>query len=200
MRLTPLKKLFNDTGLRWLWLTLLCLIIDQVSKQWVAGTFDYRETLSVLPFFNLTYVHNPGAAFSFLADQGGWQRWFFTAIAAIASIVFLVWMAKTPKQQRLLSISFALILSGAVGNLIDRVLFGYVIDFLDFHWAGYHFAAFNIADSVIFIGAALMIFESFTNKEDNQEANKDANLKANIESKNESDNEEQKNKTNKVKS
>ncbi|WP_291614470.1 signal peptidase II [Colwellia sp.] len=195
-----MKKLFNDTGLRWLWLTLLCLIIDQVSKQWVAGTFDYRETLSVLPFFNLTYVHNPGAAFSFLADQGGWQRWFFTAVAAIASIVFLIWMAKTPKQQRLLSISFALILSGAVGNLIDRVLFGYVIDFLDFHWAGYHFAAFNIADSVIFIGAALMIFESFTNKEDNQEANKDANLKANIESKNESDNEEQKNKTNKVKS
>ncbi|NQZ26535.1 MAG: signal peptidase II [Colwellia sp.] len=200
MRLTPLKKLFNDTGLRWLWLTLLCLIIDQVSKQWVAGTFDYRETLSVLPFFNLTYVHNPGAAFSFLADQGGWQRWFFTAIAAIASIVFLVWMAKTPKQQRLLSIAFALILSGAVGNLIDRVLFGYVIDFLDFHWAGFHFAAFNIADSVIFIGAALMIFESFTNKEDNQEANKDANLKANIESQNESDDEEQKNKTNKVKS
>ena len=200
MRLTPLKKLFNDTGLRWLWLTLLCLIIDQVSKHWVAGTFDYRETLSVLPFFNLTYVHNPGAAFSFLADQGGWQRWFFTAIAAIASIVFLVWMAKTPKQQRLLSISFALILSGAVGNLIDRVLFGYVIDFLDFHWAGFHFAAFNIADSVIFIGAALMIFESFTNKEDNQEANKDANLKANIESQNESDDEEQKNKTNKVKS
>ena len=200
MRLTPLKKLFNDTGLRWLWLTLLCLIIDQVSKQWVAGTFDYRETLSVLPFFNLTYVHNPGAAFSFLADQGGWQRWFFTAVAAIASIVFLIWMAKTPKQQRLLSISFALILSGAVGNLIDRVLFGYVIDFLDFHWAGYHFAAFNIADSVIFIGAALMIFESFTNKEDNQEANKDANLKANIESQNESDDEEQKNKTNKVKS
>ena len=200
MRLTPLKKLFNDTGLRWLWLTLLCLIIDQVSKQWVAGTFDYRETLSVLPFFNLTYVHNPGAAFSFLADQGGWQRWFFTAIAAIASIVFLVWMAKTPKQQRLLSIAFALILSGAVGNLIDRVLFGYVIDFLDFHWAGFHFAAFNIADSVIFIGAALMIFESVTNKEDNQEANKDANLKANIESQNESDDEEQKNKTNKVKS
>ena len=200
MRLTPLKKLFNDTGLRWLWLTLLCLIIDQVSKQWVAGTFDYRETLSVLPFFNLTFVHNPGAAFSFLADQGGWQRWFFTAIAAIASIVFLVWMAKTPKQQRLLSIAFALILSGAVGNLIDRVLFGYVIDFLDFHWAGFHFAAFNIADSVIFIGAALMIFESFTNKEDNQEANKDANLKANIESQNESDDEEQKNKTNKVKS
>jgi len=182
------KKLFSETGLSWLWLTLLCLIIDQVTKHWVAGTFDYRESLAVLPFFNLTYVHNTGAAFSFLADQGGWQRWFFTAIASIASIVFLVWMAKTPKQQRLLSIAFALILSGAVGNLIDRALFGYVIDFLDFHWAGYHFAAFNIADSVIFIGAALMIFESFTNKEGDKEANQ------------EDQNDKQKNKTNKVES
>jgi signal peptidase II len=156
------KHLFNNTGLRWLWLTLIFLIIDQITKQWVATTFDYRETLAVFPFFNLYYIHNEGAAFSFLADQGGWQRWFFSAIAAIASIIFVIWMAKTPKQQRLLSIAFALILSGALGNLIDRVLFGYVIDFLDFHWQGYHFAAFNIADSVIFIGAALMIWESFT--------------------------------------
>lgn len=156
------KKLFSETGLRWLWLTLLCLIVDQVTKYWVASSFDYRETLSVLPFFNLTYVHNPGAAFSFLADQGGWQRWFFTAIASIASIVFIVWMAKTPKSQKLLSIAFSLMLSGALGNLIDRASFGYVIDFLDFHWAGYHFAAFNVADSMIFIGAALMILDSFT--------------------------------------
>lgn len=172
MRIIKLKKLFSETGLSWLWLTLVFLIIDQVTKHWVAGTFDYSETLAVLPFFNLTYVHNPGAAFSFLADQGGWQRWFFTAIASIASIVFLVWMAKTPKQQRLLSIAFALILSGAVGNLIDRAMLGYVIDFLDFYWGDSHFAAFNIADSVIFIGAALMIFESFTNKEDQNDKQK----------------------------
>jgi len=157
-----IKRPFTDTGLRWLWLTLICLILDQVTKQWVAGSFEYRETLSVLPFFNLTYVHNTGAAFSFLADQGGWQRWFFTAIAAIASIVFIVWLAKTPRSQTILSIAFALMLSGAMGNLIDRALFGYVIDFLDFHWAGYHFAAFNVADSMIFIGAALMILDSFT--------------------------------------
>ena len=148
------------------------MIIDQVTKHWVAGTFEYRETLAILPFFNLTYVHNPGAAFSFLADQGGWQRWFFTAIASIASIVFLVWMAKTPKQQRLLSIAFAFILSGAVGNLIDRAMLGYVIDFLDFHWAGYHFAAFNVADSVIFIGAALMILESFTQGDSDEDKEK----------------------------
>jgi signal peptidase II len=163
-----LKRLFSDTGLRWLWLTLICLVIDQVTKQWVAGTFQYREILPVLPFFNITYVHNPGAAFSFLADQGGWQRWLFTAIASIASIVFLVWMAKTPKQQRLLSIAFALILSGAVGNLIDRAMYGYVIDFLDFYWGNAHFAAFNVADSVIFIGAALMIIESFINTDNDK--------------------------------
>jgi|TARA_B100000809_G_scaffold56666_1_gene52636 signal peptidase II len=187
-----LKKLFNETGLRWLWLTLLLLVIDQVTKHWVAGTFDYKESLYVLPFFNLFYIHNEGAAFSFLADQGGWQRWFFTAIASVASIVFLVWMAKTPKQQRLLSIAFALILSGAVGNLIDRALFGYVIDFLDFHWAGYHFAAFNIADSAIFIGAALMIFESFTNKEDDKDSGKDASQASHNKQ------EEKNNKTNKV--
>lgn len=179
-----MKKLFTETGLRWLWLTLLLLIIDQLTKHWVAGTFEYGETLSVLPFFNLYYVHNTGAAFSFLADQGGWQRWFFTAIASIASIVFLVWMAKTPKNQRLLSIAFSLILSGAVGNLIDRAMLGYVIDFLDFYWGDSHFAAFNIADSVIFIGAALMIFESFTNQEASPE----------------DQNDKQKNKTHKVES
>lgn len=160
-----MPKLFTETGLRWLWLTLLCLVLDQITKQWVAGSFDLYESVSVLPIFSLTYVHNLGAAFSFLADQGGWQRWFFTAIAAIASLIFIVWLAKTPKSQKLLSIAFALMLSGALGNLIDRVLFGYVIDFLDFHWSGNHFPAFNVADSMIFIGAALMILESFISEQ-----------------------------------
>lgn len=153
---------FHNSGLRWLWLTLLCLVLDQVTKHWVAGSFDLYESISVLPIFNITYVHNPGAAFSFLADQGGWQRWFFTAIAAIASVVFIIWLAKTPKSQALLGAAFALMLSGAMGNLIDRALFGYVIDFIDFHWSGNHFPAFNVADSMIFIGAALMILDSFT--------------------------------------
>jgi len=162
---TSIKRLCSDTGLRWLWLTLICLVVDQVTKQWVAGSFNLYESVEVLPIFSLTYVHNLGAAFSFLADQGGWQRWFFTAIAAIASIVFIVWLAKTPKSDTILSIAFALMLSGAVGNLIDRVLFGYVIDFLDFHWSGNHFPAFNVADSMIFIGAALMIVDSFTSNE-----------------------------------
>lgn len=163
-----MNKLFTDTGLRWLWLTLLCLILDQVTKHWVAGSFDLYESVSVLPIFSITYVHNLGAAFSFLADQGGWQRWFFTAIATIACVVFTVWLAKTPKSQTLISIAFALMLSGAMGNLIDRALFGYVIDFIDFHWAGYRFPAFNVADSMIFIGAALMILDSFINDETKQ--------------------------------
>ncbi len=167
-----MKNLFTQTGLRWLWLTIICLIADQVTKQLIVSNMDLYQSIDILPFFNLTYVHNLGAAFSFLADQGGWQRWFFTAIAAIASVVFIVWLAKTPKQQALLSVAFALMLSGAVGNLIDRVLFGYVIDFLDFYGFGYHFPAFNVADSMIFIGAALMIFDSFKNGEANKAPSK----------------------------
>jgi len=157
-----IKNVMN-TGLSWLWLTLIFLIVDQVTKHQVAGSMELYQSIEVLSFFNITYVHNPGAAFSFLADQGGWQRWFFTAIAAIASIIFVVWLAKTPKQQKMLSIAFALLLSGALGNLIDRVLFGYVIDFLDFYIGNSHWPAFNVADSVIFVGAGLMIFDSFKN-------------------------------------
>ncbi len=162
----------KNSGLTWLWLTFLVLVIDQGSKQWVANSMELFDSIALLPIFSITYVHNPGAAFSFLADQGGWQRWFFTLIALAASIVFAVWLAKTPKKQRILSIALALMLSGAVGNLIDRVLFGYVIDFIDFHWAGYTFPAFNIADSSIFIGAVLMVFDSMKKPE------KDAELRA----------------------
>lgn len=160
-----MKVSISNSGFRWLWLTLVCLVLDQVSKYWVAGSMELYQSIKVTPFFNLTYVHNPGAAFSFLAEQGGWQRWFFAGIAAIASVIFLVWLAKTPKSNRCLSIAFALMLSGALGNLFDRVALGYVIDFLDFYLNGYHWPAFNIADSAIFIGAALMIFDSFKSSE-----------------------------------
>jgi signal peptidase II len=166
-----IKNVMN-TGLSWLWLTLLCLIVDQVTKHLVVDSMELYESIKVFSFFSITYVHNLGAAFSFLADQGGWQRWFFTSVAAIASIVFIVWLAKTPKNQKLLSIAFALLLSGALGNLIDRVLFGYVIDFLDFYIGNNHWPAFNVADSMIFIGAALMIFDSFKNSNKNNATNK----------------------------
>ncbi|PCI60075.1 MAG: signal peptidase II [Gammaproteobacteria bacterium] len=151
----------KNSGLIWLWLTILVLVIDQISKQYVTNTMALYDSIAVLPFFSITYVHNLGAAFSFLADQGGWQRWFFTLIALTASIVFAVWLAKTPKENKQLSISLALLLAGAMGNLIDRALFGYVIDFLDFYVGSYHWPAFNIADSSIFIGAIFMVLDSF---------------------------------------
>ena len=158
-----MNKLFTETGFKWLWITVFFLVLDQITKQLVVNSFDLYESMNFLPFFDLRYVQNPGAAFSFLADQDGWQRWFFTIIAAVASVVFLVWLAKTPKSNPLLSVALAFMLSGAMGNLIDRALFGYVIDFLDFHVAGKHWPAFNVADSAIFIGAALMILDSFNN-------------------------------------
>ena len=164
-----MTNLFKNTGLRWLWLTLVCLVLDQVTKHWVAGSMELYQSITVFPFFNITYVHNLGAAFSFLADQGGWQRWFFTVIAAVASVIFVYWLAKTPKDNRNLGIAFALLLSGALGNLIDRMLLGYVIDFLDFYVGSYHWPAFNVADSAIFIGAALMILDSFINPSESNE-------------------------------
>ncbi|OUS30392.1 signal peptidase II [Thalassotalea sp. 42_200_T64] len=158
-------SVFKNTGLRWLWLAIIMLVIDQVTKHTVVFFMDYRESIAVMPYFNLTYVHNPGAAFSFLADQGGWQRWFFTIIAAVVSVLLIVWMAKTPKQDKLIGIAFALILSGAVGNLIDRMMFGYVIDFLDFYLGNKHWPAFNVADSAIFVGAGLMILDALYNSD-----------------------------------
>jgi len=158
-----MNKIFTETGFKWLWITVVFLIIDQVSKYLVVSSFDLHESMNILPFFDLKYVQNPGAAFSFLADQDGWQRWFFTIIAAVASVVFLVWLAKTPKSNALLSIALAFMLSGAMGNLIDRALFGYVIDMLDFYIGSYSWPVFNVADSAIFIGAALMIYDSFKN-------------------------------------
>ncbi|MEW6999573.1 signal peptidase II [Colwelliaceae bacterium BS250] len=166
------KLNFADTGLRWLWLAVVMLIVDQVTKQIVVALFEYRETVAVMPFFNFTYARNPGAAFSFLADQGGWQRWFFTIIAGSVSALLVYWMAKTPKKDKMIAIAFALILSGALGNLIDRLIYGYVIDFLDFYVGNKHWPAFNVADSAIFIGAALMILDAFTGNKKQQDDKK----------------------------
>lgn len=145
--------------LKWLWVSLLIVIADQVTKQMVSEVFVMYERLSVTPFFNLTLAHNYGAAFSFLADQGGWQRYFFTGIAVVISVVLLVWLHQTPKNDRWVAISLALILGGAIGNVYDRVMLGYVVDFLDFYYQSYHFPAFNVADSAISIGAVMMAID-----------------------------------------
>jgi len=147
--------------LKWLWLSLLAIILDQASKLAIAGSMQLYQSISIMPFFNLTYIHNTGAAFSFLNGAGGWQRWFFAGLAVVISAVMVVWLARLKRHETLLAVALSLVLGGAVGNLIDRLAYGYVIDFLDFYYQTWHFAVFNIADSAITLGVMLMLAESF---------------------------------------
>lgn len=142
----------------WLWLTALVIVLDQASKYWVVARFDLYERLEVLPLFNLTLAYNSGAAFSFLASAGGWQRWFFALVAVLAAGLIFGWLRKL-RHERMQGAALALILGGALGNLYDRVVLGHVVDFLDFYWGDYHFPAFNIADTAITIGALLIILD-----------------------------------------
>ncbi|MBU2112275.1 MAG: signal peptidase II [Gammaproteobacteria bacterium] len=157
--------LFKESGWRLWWLMLLVLVADQVTKQVVIANMQLFDSIDLLPFFNLTYVRNYGAAFSFLSDAGGWQRWFFTLIAVVISCVLAVWLARNSKTQLKLNLALSLVLAGAIGNLIDRSIYGYVIDFLHLYYQNWHYPAFNIADSAICIGAALLIWDSFSNDE-----------------------------------
>lgn len=151
----------NLPMLKWLWLSLLAVILDQASKLVIDGTMQLYQSIPVIPFFNLTYVHNTGAAFSFLSDAGGWQRWFFAGLASVISIVIAIWLTRLKQHETLLAVSLSLVLGGAIGNLIDRLAYGYVIDFLDVYVGNWHWPAFNIADSAITIGVGLMLAESF---------------------------------------
>ncbi len=147
--------------LKWLWLSLLAVVLDQISKLAIAGSMQLYQSIQVVPFFKLTYVHNTGAAFSFLSEAGGWQRWFFAGLALMISVVIAVWLARLKTNETLLAVALALVLGGAVGNLIDRLVYGYVIDFLDVYYETWHWPAFNIADSAITLGVILMLAESF---------------------------------------
>jgi len=147
----------------WLVLSVLVIILDQWSKYAITSHLEYGAAFAVASFMNLVLAHNQGAAFSMLNDAGGWQRWLFTAIAIIAS-VWIVQLLRKHRQQKLFCLALALILGGALGNLADRIAHGYVVDFLDFHWSQNHFPAFNLADSAITLGAALLLLESFLHK------------------------------------
>ena len=150
----------------WLLLAGLVIVFDQLTKWLMVSWLSLYETVPVIPFFNLTMAHNTGAAFSFLAQAGGWQRWFFVGLAIIISVVLLVWLRKAV-ENKLEATALSLILGGAIGNVIDRVHLGYVIDFLDVYYGSYHWPAFNIADSAIVIGAGLLIFDSFRTRPEN---------------------------------
>jgi signal peptidase II len=148
---------------KWLGLSAIIIVLDQFTKYLVRSAFGLHESIEVTPFFNLVFVMNRGAAFSFLSTADGWQRELFIAIAVAASI-WIAWLLRKHSAQVLFCIALSLILGGAIGNVIDRVLYGAVIDFLDFHAYGYHWPAFNVADTAISCGAALLIFEAFTTK------------------------------------
>ena len=144
--------------LLWLGVALLVVIIDQFTKVLVTGFYQLGDSSQFSSFFNLVRAHNSGAAFSFLAGASGWQRWFFSALG-LAAAVLIVWLLKSHAGQRLFAFALALILGGAIGNVIDRLLYGYVVDFLDFHWRNWHFPAFNVADSAITVGATCLILD-----------------------------------------
>ena len=144
--------------LQWIGLALIILIADQFTKVLIVGYYNLHDSTYVTSFFNVVRMHNTGAAFSFLAGGSGWQRLFFTAIG-LAAVAFILWLLKSHAGQRLFSFALACIMGGAIGNVIDRLVHGYVIDFLDFHWRGMHFPAFNVADSAITVGAACLILD-----------------------------------------
>ncbi len=146
---------------KWLWLAGLIFVLDQITKHWVVAVFEKYERLNVLPFFDLTLAFNKGAAFSFLADAGGWQRWFFAGIALVVSVVVIIWIIRLKPNEKWLACALALVLGGALGNLYDRVLLGHVVDFLLFYWHPYYFPAFNVADMGICIGAGMMFIDIF---------------------------------------
>lgn len=149
----------NLVQLRWLALSAAVVGFDQWTKQLVERSMQLYEARYCLPVFNIVRAHNRGAAFSMFDGASGWQRWAFSALAAVVSAALITWLARLDRRQNLMGISLALILAGAVGNVIDRLRLGYVVDFLQVHWHQHYFAAFNVADSAITIGAAYLLFD-----------------------------------------
>ncbi len=153
----------NPMMRKWLGLSLAVIVLDHLTKWWISATLDYQEFIPVLPFFSLVRVHNTGAAFSLLADAGGWQRWFFIAVGIVATVIIVRLLRRHASETRL-AFSLALVLGGALGNVIDRVVLGHVVDFLYFHYRSFAWPAFNVADIAISIGAALLIWDSLHGK------------------------------------
>lgn len=156
----------TDTGqqgaLAWLWLSVFVVAADQATKGFIVTTFELYDRVQVWPMFGITRLHNTGAAFSFLASAGGWQRWFFVSIAVAVTVLVCVWLKRMPRRgEGWLAASLSLIVGGAIGNVLDRLFRGHVVDFLSFHWDRWFFPAFNVADAAITVGAVILLVESF---------------------------------------
>ncbi|MGM0477299.1 MAG: signal peptidase II [Pseudomonadota bacterium] len=154
--------------LRWLWLTALVLLLDYMTKGLAEAHLAFNEPVSLLPFLDLRLLYNTGAAFSLLADGGGWQRWLFALLAVAVSVALVVWLARLSRGERSLAAGLALIIGGALGNLVDRLGQGYVVDFVDLHYAGWHWPAFNVADAAITIGAVLVVWDAFRSRREEE--------------------------------
>jgi len=161
--------------LGWVWLSVLVFVVDQVTKYWFDNNLSMYERIAVIPdFFSWTLAYNTGAAFSFLADESGWQRWLFALIATVVSAVLVVWLKRLKPEETWLAVGLALVLGGALGNLVDRVIFGHVVDFILVHWQNrWYFPAFNIADSAITVGAVLLALDMFRSNKSQEEVARD---------------------------
>ncbi len=169
MNSVPMSEVFAmrlSYARRWLLLSFFVVILDQLTKLWAQSVLQYHQPIPVMSMFNLTLAYNTGAAFSFLSDAGGWQRWFFIVLTLVVCGVILRWIWIMRAQERLHAAALSLILGGAVGNLIDRIWLGYVIDFIDVYYQQYHWPIFNIADSAITVGVTLLIYDLFVNQRD----------------------------------
>ena len=161
--------------LGWVWLSVVVFVIDQVTKYWFDNNLQMYERITVIPqVLDWTLAYNTGAAFSFLAGASGWQRWLFTLIAVVVSVVLVVWLKRLKPDETWLAVGLALVLGGALGNLVDRVVFGHVVDFILVHWqSSWYFPAFNIADSAITVGAVLLALDMFKSKKPEEEVARD---------------------------
>ena len=146
--------------LNWLWLSALVIVLDQISKYMASHMLEMYQPVAVMPMFNLTLMHNTGAAFSFLSEAGGWQRWFFTIVALVISGVIVNWIRRLHPGQYFQAVALSLVLGGAIGNVIDRLLLGHVVDFIQIYYEQWYWPAFNIADSAISVGVVLLIWDT----------------------------------------
>lgn len=171
-KLKEFTSSLDVSRLKWLWLAFFAFVLDFATKQAAEHFLTFAQPVYVLPVFDLTLLYNKGAAFSFLANESGWQRWFFTAIAVGVSTVLTIWLMTLKAHEKWLSVALTLVIGGAIGNLYDRLAYGHVVDFIHLHWGEHYFPAFNIADSAISIGAAMLIIDSLFFQEKTNDTSK----------------------------